>query len=54
MTFEFQICDWNSYETIENEVPQYTMQLFGRTQTGEDVCLKVVDFTPYFYIEKSV
>lgn len=48
---EFQIIDWNSYHEVDalNE-EQYVIQLFGRTEDDKDVCLKVVGFTPFFYI----
>ena len=49
--FEFQICDWNYYHEIENLEEKYVMQLFGRTEDDKDVCLKITDFTPFFYIE---
>lgn len=49
---EFQILDWNSYHEVDDEnVEQYNIQLFGRTADDKDVCLKVTDFTPYFYVE---
>jgi DNA polymerase elongation subunit (family B) len=48
---EFQILDWNSYHRVNTEdVDIYTVQLFGRTQNGKDVCLKVNNFTPFFYV----
>ncbi|MEM0354051.1 MAG: DNA polymerase domain-containing protein [Thermoplasmata archaeon] len=47
--FEFQICDWNSYHEMDDEI--YVIQLFGRTEDDQDVCLKVVGFTPFFYVE---
>lgn len=51
-TLEFQILDWNSYhEMDEDEEDRYVIQLFGRTEDDKDVCLKVTDFTPYFYVE---
>lgn len=49
---EFQITDWNSYHELDEEdEEQYVIQLFGRTEDDKDVCLKVTDFKPYFYVE---
>lgn len=49
---EFQICDWNSYHEIdEKDEEKYVIQLFGRTEDDMSVCLKVTDFTPFFYVE---
>ncbi|AZL89277.1 B-family DNA polymerase [Megavirus baoshan] len=50
--FEFQITDWNSYhETDSEDEKKYVIQLFGRTEDDKDVCIKVTDFTPYFYVQ---
>lgn len=49
--FQFQIYDWNDYHQSTNDVDEYVIQLFGRTMDDCDVCLKVIQFTPYFYIE---
>ncbi|AVL94893.1 B-family DNA polymerase [Moumouvirus australiensis] len=49
---EFQITDWNNYHEIDSEDEEkYVIQLFGRTEDDKDVCIKVTDFTPYFYVE---
>jgi DNA polymerase elongation subunit (family B) len=49
---EFQICDWNSYHEIDgDDVENYVIQLFGRTEDDKDVCIKVTGFTPFFYVE---
>ncbi|ANB50688.1 B-family DNA polymerase [Powai lake megavirus] len=49
---EFQITDWNSYHEIDPEdEKKYVIQLFGRTEDDKDVCIKVTDFTPYFYVQ---
>ena len=51
-TLEFQILDWNTYhEKDDDEEDNYTIQIFGRTADDKDVALKVVGFTPYFYVE---
>lgn len=48
---EFQILDWNSYHRVNtDDVDIYTVQMFGRTEDGKDVCLKVTNFTPFFYV----
>ena len=49
--FEFQIHDWNSYHEIEDDEDKYVIQLFGRNEDDQDVCIKVVNFTPFFYVE---
>lgn len=48
----FQISDYNSYHEIDGENEEkYVMQIFGRTEDDQDVCLKIVEFTPFFYVE---
>lgn len=49
-TLEFQICDWNHYHEVIDDAEVYMIQLFGRTEDDKDVCLKVTDFHPFFYI----
>ena len=52
---DFQICDWNSYHEIDgNDEEKYVIQLFGRTEDDKDVCLKITDFTPFFYVEVPI
>ena len=49
---EFQISDWNTYHDIDgDEEERYIIQLFGRTEDDKDVCLKIIGFTPFFYVE---
>ncbi len=49
---EFQIIDWNAYHEIDtDECEKYVVQLFGRSQDDKDVCIKVEDYTPNFYVE---
>src|ERR1700733_7008442 len=49
---EFQISDWNFYHELDNDEEQrYVIQLFGRTEDDKDVCLKVTEFMPFFYVE---
>lgn len=51
-SLEFQIYDWNSYHEIDdNDEEKYVIQLFGRTEDDKDICLKVTDFTPFFYVK---
>merc|ERR1711871_1452807 len=45
--FEFQVSNWWS-EDIDNE---YVIRVFGTTELGESVHLRVQGFTPYFFIE---
>jgi len=49
---EFQILDWNSYHESDDENEEkYVIQLFGRTENDKDICLKISNFTPYFYVK---
>lgn len=49
---DFQIVDLNNYHEIdEDDEERYIIQLFGRTEDDKDVCLKVIGFTPFFYVE---
>lgn len=55
----FNIIDWQeSHEEIEEstnkyskENEKYIIKLFGRTEDDQTVYLKVLNFTPYFYIK---
>ena len=48
----FQAIDWHHYheKDIDNE-DIYVMQIFGRTENGKSICVRVTDFEPYFYVE---
>lgn len=49
---EFQALDWNPYhrfDAFENDV--YLVQLFGRTMDDKDVCLKIINFKPFFFVK---
>ncbi|VVU94693.1 DNA polymerase family B [seawater metagenome] len=56
---EFQIYDYidsheydDSSETPdESEIGNYTIHLFGRTADDKSVYVKVLDYTPYFYVK---
>lgn len=53
---KFQILDWNNYhekDDIEDEESgqSYVIRLFGRTDDDKSCYVKVVNYTPYFYIE---
>ena len=49
---DFQIFDWNTYHEIDGDDEEsYIIQLFGRTMDDKDVCLKVMGFTPFFFVE---
>jgi DNA polymerase elongation subunit (family B) len=62
-TIEFQIYDWvedhyvepTDEEEDENKkkykMGEYIINVFGRTAEGKSVYAKVLNFTPYFYIE---
>ena len=55
---DFQIYDYidsheydDSSETPDDcEIGNYTIHLFGRTADDKDVYVKVLDYTPYFYV----
>lgn len=50
--FEFHMFDCNSYhEKGDDFEDKYIIQLFGRTADDKDVCIKVVDFEPFFYVK---
>ena len=63
MTIEFQIYDWLEDHEVENDDDSseessdvegnyyYIIHTFGRTLEGKSVYMKVVNFTPYFYIK---
>lgn len=61
---EFMIREWHSEDTInyeseesdseeenENDNGLYNIYVFGCTDKGESVCLKIKEFTPYFYVK---
>lgn len=49
---EFQISDWNSYHELDgDDMEKYVIQLFGRTEDDKETCIKVTDYTPFFYVE---
>lgn len=47
MSIIFNVLYW--YENDENS--KYIIRMFGRTEEGLSVALKVTDFIPYFYVE---
>ena len=64
MPYEFQLYDWmedheqeeiDSDEEESEEEPtknlHYIIHTFGRTMEGKSVYMKIVNFTPYFYIK---
>lgn len=51
---QFQILDWNYYHVEEDEkenMREYVIRLFGRTDNNESIYVKVSGYKPYFYIE---
>ncbi len=61
---EFQIYDWqedheydddndeeNSSEQLSNDIGSYIIHTFGRTLEGKSVYMRVINFTPHFYIK---
>ena len=64
MPYEFQLYDWmedHEPEDIESDEEDsedeptknlhYIIHTFGRTMEGKSVYMKIVNFTPYFYIK---
>uniref|UniRef100_A0A6C0C8E3 DNA polymerase n=1 Tax=viral metagenome TaxID=1070528 RepID=A0A6C0C8E3_9ZZZZ len=48
---QFQIIDWHTYHEIDEDNEEvYVIQLFGRTIDDKDVCLRITNFQPYFFI----
>lgn len=48
---DFQILDWKSYHENRSENDGlFRVLLFGRTMNDKSVCIKVCDFTPFFYV----
>ena len=61
-SLEFQIYDWVEDHFIRkddedsgseniNKMGEYFIHVFGRMMDGKSIYVKVLDFTPYFYIE---
>lgn len=45
--------DFHSLSLIDgDENGKYVLYIFGRTIDNKSICVKTIDFTPYFYIEK--
>jgi len=63
MTIEFQIYDWLEDHEVENDNDSseessdaegnyyYIIHTFGRTLEGKSVYMKIINYTPYFYIK---
>ena len=64
MPYEFQLYDWmedheseeldSDDESSEEDSAKnlhYIIHTFGRTMEGKSVYMKIVNFTPYFYIK---
>lgn len=52
----FQISDWNHYHELgsdseNNDISLFTMRLYGTTNDGKKIFIRVDGFTPYFYVE---
>lgn len=51
-TFKFQILTWHAEdEENDDEELTYKIYMFGCTEEGYNVCVRVSDYTPYFYIK---
>lgn len=55
-TFKFQILTWHAEDeegldsSEDEEELTYKIYMFGCTEEGHNVCLKIKDYTPYFYV----
>lgn len=47
----FQAIDWQWFHKMYDDLSVYTIQIYGRQQNGESICVNVNKFTPYFYIK---
>jgi DNA polymerase elongation subunit (family B) len=51
-TIKFNILDWTPFHSNEeNDKEVYNIRLFGRTEDGKTVHVKLVDYTPFFFVE---
>ena len=51
---KFQVLSWNNYDEEVNEDEydlEYKIYMMGNTEEGHSVCLKVDEFTPYFFVK---
>ena len=48
---DFQAINWDFYHQTINNSNRVIIQIFGRTKSGQDVYVKVVDFKLHFYID---
>lgn len=44
----FQSLDWQWYHDENN---MYTIQIYGKTDENKSICIKVINFKPFFYIQ---
>lgn len=52
MKLVFQATAWNECHSESGSgIKNYVIQIFGRTYNDHDVCLEVIGFKPYFYVE---
>lgn len=49
----FQAIDWQWFHKMYDDMSIYTIQIYGRQQNGDSICVNVNKFTPYFYIKIS-
>ena len=50
-TLQFQALDYHDYHDYSCSPEAYNILIFGRTANDQDVCLKVTDYQPFFYLE---
>lgn len=52
-TLRFQALDYHDYHDQSQDPEEYVILVFGRTAEDQDVCLKLTDYHPFFYLQVS-
>lgn len=47
----FNILTWSSFHSIDENEEVYNIRLFGKTQDGQNVHVRLTEYTPFFYVE---
>ena len=50
----FNVIDWNDYDAYDDDDPDdssYVIEAYGNTENNKSVYLKILDYTPYFFVE---
>ncbi len=48
------IYEWTDVDEIDDETPKYIIRGYGITEKGEDIVIRIGDFTPYMYVELPI